>query len=181
LALCPEKNGILALLDSDPVRAQREYDRLRFKLIRYFAWNRARCPDDFADETFFRVWRRVSQGAEIHSANPDSYFYGVAANILKEERGLPAELPIPETTTDRRLSSCGGLDRLESKLRLEELLRDLPPKDRTLLLRYYTEDPQPLAREHGITLELLRLWIHRIKRELIAQASEKRAGSAAGS
>jgi DNA-directed RNA polymerase specialized sigma24 family protein len=180
LADRPEKNEVLALLDSDPTRAKQEFDRLRLKLIRYFSWNGSRCPDDSADETFFRVWRRISQGAEIHSANPDSYFYGVAANILKEERGLPAELPIPETATDRRFSSYGGFDRLELKLRLEDLLRELPPDDRALLLRYYTEDPQSLAREHGITLELLRLWIHRIKRELSAQAAEKGAGSTAG-
>jgi DNA-directed RNA polymerase specialized sigma24 family protein len=180
LANRPEKKEVLPLFDSDPTRARREYDRLRLKLIRYFAWNRSRSPDDLADETFFRVWRRVSQGAEIHSANPDSYFYGVAANILKEERGVPAELPIREVSTDRRLSSFGGFDRLELRLRLEELLRDLPPEERTLLLRYYTEDPQSLAREEGITLELLRLRIHRIKRELAAQACEKRAGSSAG-
>jgi hypothetical protein len=46
-----DKNGNLALLDSDRVRAKQEYERLRFKLIRYFAWNQVRCPDEFADET----------------------------------------------------------------------------------------------------------------------------------
>jgi DNA-directed RNA polymerase specialized sigma24 family protein len=178
LADRPDKKDVLSLFDSDSTRAKREYDRLRFKLIRYFAWKGSRCPDDLADETFFRVWRRVSQGAEIRSSNPDSYFYGVAANVLREERGLPAELPIPELSTDRRLSSFGGLDRLELKLRLEELLKELLPEDRALLLRYYTEDRQSLAREHRITLELLRLRIHRIKRDLAAQACEKRAGSA---
>jgi DNA-directed RNA polymerase specialized sigma24 family protein len=105
LADCPEKNEVLSLFDSDSTRAKREYDRLRFKLIRYFAWKGSRCPDDLADETFFRVWRRVCQGAEIRSSNPDSYFYGVAANVLREERALNCQFPKSRRTVGFRHSA----------------------------------------------------------------------------
>jgi hypothetical protein len=110
---------IRCFLDPDADRAKQEHDRLRMRLIRYFVWNGCRCPEDLADETFLRVWRRVTEGIEVHAS---SYFYGVAANILREQRERPPEAAMLSDKGDRVPSSRGGFDQIDLKLHLEDLL-----------------------------------------------------------
>jgi DNA-directed RNA polymerase specialized sigma24 family protein len=112
---------LLAQLDPDRERAGELYESIRRRLIRLFEWRGCACPEDLADETFNRVARKLAEGVKLVSADPYSYFCGVAhlrfkevsRNAARERRALdthgdlllPTALPVvpEEEPGDRRL------------------------------------------------------------------------------
>src|SRR5262249_24271212 len=75
---------LLQRLSPDPERASTEYDRLRFRLIKFFQWRRCAHPEDSAARTLDRLARRLEADAQIES--PYSYCCGIARMILLEDR-----------------------------------------------------------------------------------------------
>jgi DNA-directed RNA polymerase specialized sigma24 family protein len=170
---------LLAQLDPDRERAGELYETIRRKLIRLFEWRGCACPEDLADETINRVARKMAEGVELHSADPYSYFCGVAHLRFKEvlrsdarerraldthgELLLPTALPVvpDEEPTDRRLD-C-----------LRECLAALQTDQRELLLKYHRgegniRNRKSLSQELGIPMNALRIRVHRLRRKLEA-------------
>src|SRR5688500_13949936 len=78
-------NALLEWLHSDREQAGKIYEDVRNRLIR-FAQNRD-CPffEECADETIHRVAQIIYGGKKISiEKSLYSYFYAVAANVLKE-------------------------------------------------------------------------------------------------
>ncbi len=129
---------LLAVLDDDPVRAERRFRDLRRRLVGLFEWRGCRFPEDLVDETIERVAGRLAGGLTIEAKDPYRYFCGVAFRVFKEtvreqsrreqavER-LGREPPLAETepADDERLV-C-----------LERCLAALAPAKRELILGYY--------------------------------------------
>ncbi|HSS52394.1 MAG TPA: hypothetical protein VLX28_25915 [Thermoanaerobaculia bacterium] len=176
--LTPESFEILlAQLAPDRERAGELYESIRRRLIRLFEWRGCACPEDLADETFNRVARKLAAGVELHSADPYSYFCGVAHLLFKEvlrsaarERRafdaygdllLPTALPVvpEEEPGDRRLD-C-----------LRKCLAALQADQRELVLKYHQgegniRNRKALSQELGIPMNALRIRVHRVRRRL---------------
>lgn len=176
--------GLLARLDPDPLRAGQQYEHIRRSLVTFFECRGSRSAEDHADETINRVARRLAEGKEMYVANPASYFYGVARNILKEEwekaKQMPAELdtlPAIKHLSDdasrvleRELERRRGDRRLEC---LEHCLQKLTNSDRDLILEYYRgdtnvkiENRKTLSERLGVGLNALRIRALRIRERL---------------
>jgi DNA-directed RNA polymerase specialized sigma24 family protein len=175
----------LSVLDVDPGRAEIRYGDLRRDLIRYLEWSGCRHSEDVADEALYRGLKRLGEGVDTSQASPRAFIFGVAKLVAKEyvkrhmrEAPLdPAVWDYPSTTSDH-----AGVD---ARLMLERTLNQLAPRDRSIILRYCTEDDHgPQSRELGVSSGNLRLIVHRIRNGIRDRARSRRSpqpASAVGS
>src|SRR6202789_3826872 len=77
-------DALLAALSPDRAVAGAEYERIRSRLIRFFAIHQARSPEDLTDTAFNRIARRIAEGEEIRNAG--QYLSGIARMLLLEDR-----------------------------------------------------------------------------------------------
>ncbi len=171
-----DKSRFLALLDPDVLKAEEKYRILRAKLIFFFESRNACDPENLADEVLLRALRRLSQGVEAYSGL-NAYCYGVAKNVLSESRRLPREVELPDEIASNVTRHPAKLSTTEQKLLLGELLRNISPKDRDLLTRYYEDDRLALAGNLGMTANALRIVVHRIHKRLHEKLAAKGASS----
>jgi RNA polymerase sigma factor (sigma-70 family) len=159
-------NQLLLQLEPRQASPEARYKELRFKMVKFFAWRRCEDPELLADETVSRAISNITEGQEIRSENPYSYIYAIAKNVYREHLrekarrdDLPDDLPA-ETPAD--WGAVGDCRR--------ECFERLSPDKRHLLYEYYFTDKsrEQLANERGMTVNALRLQIHRIKNELRA-------------
>ena len=162
---------ILDWLNPDRDEAGNIYVQLRTDLTKIFTWNRCADPDGLTDEVFDRVSRKVHDVRQTFEGDPRLFFYGVARNLIKEnpkrikkEVSLEGtDLPAPEIAVED-----------ESATMREECLRaclqKLSPEKRELILGYYAKEKQAkidhrteMARQLGISVETLRVRVHRIR------------------
>jgi len=166
---------LLALLDSDPVKAARRFQQLRRRLTRLFEWRGARFPEDLTDETISRVARKLDEGLEIRSDDPFRYFCGVAHLVFKEvlrERKRERQLLDPAAWGPREEVAAEEPDdeRMEA---LQECLDRLSPISRDLILDYHEgerrsriENRRAIAERLGVPLNALRIRVHRIRTKI---------------
>lgn len=157
-------NRLLCRLEPGYSSPNGKYTHFRYKLIKFFAWRRCEDPEGLADETIGRLINNINAGREIHADNAYSYIYAIAVNLFKEylrekkknqqvfENLLPDYIQVSEAVRDCRRLCLQGLS-----------------EDKTQLLEEYYSDEksrEELARRQGISLNALRLQVHRIKNEL---------------
>jgi DNA-directed RNA polymerase specialized sigma24 family protein len=173
---------LLLTLDPDPIRAAKEYEKLRQKLIVFF--DRNGFPDAYiqADEALDRTARGV--GIE----NINAYAHEVARRQLLENirdrdrnpvkaddfddvlRTREAHIAVPST-------SFGVPDeKVIAEIRMQCLdlcMKRLPREDRRLLLAWYREEGrvklelrQQLARDRGISMAALKTRLFRLRQGL---------------
>ena len=165
---------ILAWLHPDRDEAANIYVQLRQDLAKIFTWNRCTDPDELTDEVFDRVARKVHEVRQSFEGDPRLFFYGVARNLLKEspkriKKQVSLEgtdLPASEVTVEDESASM----REEC---LHICLQELSAEKRLLVLGYYANEKQAkidhrteMARELGISVETLRVRVHRIRATL---------------
>jgi RNA polymerase sigma factor (sigma-70 family) len=141
------------------------YKHLRLNLVKYFAWKRCDDPEELADEVISRVIKKLSTGEEIYSENPYTYIYGIAKNVFREYlRSLENERDLSETL----LVQHSRQEQIEDCRR--NCLLKLSPEKLEILQEYYlsTEGREAQAQEAHISLNALRLQVHRIRQELRA-------------
>ncbi|MCC7307474.1 MAG: hypothetical protein IT173_07905 [Acidobacteria bacterium] len=163
---------VLLLLDPDREVSGHKYELLRLKLVKYFEWQHLSPPEDLADETVNRLARKLAENGEIENLN--AYLLGIARHIVFEDRRQRARF---QRAADQLFVKGSTADvRSEGDARLEacnECLAELPERDRGLVLRYYSpakagkiEDHKRIAAELGISLNSMRIRVHRIKLRL---------------
>jgi RNA polymerase sigma factor (sigma-70 family) len=157
---------LLAWLDADRERAGEKYEEIRRKLIKILARRGCTTPEDLTDEAMNRVSRRVKEIAETYVGDPALYFYGVAQNVYleyvkKRPEGKPPPSPDPPEQAEQKFE-C-----------LEKCMEHLDSESRELILSYYQRDKREkidrrkeLAGTLGITVNSLRMRVHRIKASL---------------
>ena len=164
---------LLNWLDPDREKAGEKYQKLHLRLARIFAAKGCCQAEDFADETFNVIARKIDWLIENYVGDPALYFFGVAKKIYKPPKPLPKPPPAPDNAEIERRCAC-----------LEECLDHLTSADeRKVVLRYHQKDKgekirerKQLAKELGITLNALRLriWhIHVRLRPCVQQCVER--------
>ena len=167
-----ERERFLAVLDPDPVRAEQKCALLREKLVFYFRKNRVSSPDDLAQEVFLRARNRIGEGQTIYAEHPESYFFGIARNLLREEwkrasrqeEELPEELPAP----------ISDAESMERRMLLEDCLRNLEADNRSLLKTYIHEGPERTGLVYGISANAASIRFHRLVARLREHAGSPR-------
>jgi RNA polymerase sigma factor (sigma-70 family) len=169
------RSELLAIFDANPADAEEKCVELYEKLVLYFQWNRRPDPEDLAQETFRRGFTRLQEGQEITAEKPESYFYGIARNLVREgwsarvAEQLDDQEPFPAPTTFRNLT------REEQLVFLKECLRDLPKKELRMLMAYLDGEGEAWARKAGIPVATLRTRVHRLRKRLERLAISKRS------
>lgn len=149
----------LRLLDQDPLQAEKKYEALRLKLVKFFEWNNASSPEDLAQDVMFKAFKRIAEGQNIYAENPHSYFFGFARKVLQEAwKGHKFDELGPDHGT--------FIPSAEHMLDLKRCLENLPDEERKLIVLYQSEEPSSLCIRMGISIDNLRLRIHRIRRKL---------------
>lgn len=169
-------DSFLIWLDADRDQAGVKYETIRRRLVLFFNCRGCAAPESLADETINRVIRRVPSFHESYTGDPVRYFYGVAhyvhleyLNDTKKDAGplieLLSRLPQPEMDSERE----------QVYRSLERCLQKQPPAKREMFVSYHlvdkktkVDDHQMLADRLGMTLNALRLQVHRLKNELRA-------------
>jgi DNA-directed RNA polymerase specialized sigma24 family protein len=189
---------LLGALNPNRDRAAAIYESIRKKLITFFECRHCSSPEDYADITINRVARRISEGKIIYTADPSSFFFGVAYKVLQEYWGerarrgtslsdlplleLPSENPIE--AKEKEAERIGIENHLEC---LEQCIQSLTAKNRRLIIQYYEGETRArirnrkgLAEEFGIPLNALRIRALRIRERLeecVGECMKSRAGS----
>mgnify|MGYP000893565519 CR=1 FL=1 len=175
---------LLAALHPERAQAAEQYEHIRQSLLVFYTFRGAPDPLELADETINRVARRLTEGQEIFTQNPVSYFYGVARNVWREVVARPVlnqplDDPLPldkqiSLNPHELLMQAEDRRAFEHRLNcLEKCLLKLPPQDRDLMLAYYQgtgsakiENRQDLATQFGISLKTLRNKTSKLRSEL---------------
>ena len=164
----PVLDRLLGWLDADAERAARKYEQTRRSLIKFFESRGCHTPEEQADRTIDRVARRISEGTVVHASEPAMYFYGVARHVLQEyyrrhSGSVAPLLYVPDDAVTRhRRYECMG-----------RCLDSLPSESRMLMIEYCTVETSrgnelrmAMARRIGITLNTLRIRVHRLREQL---------------
>jgi DNA-directed RNA polymerase specialized sigma24 family protein len=144
------------------------------KLTRYFEWNRKTDPEDLAQEALRRGLNRLQQGQKITAENPESYFFGIARNLIREGWNSRPEEELAAQEQKAVPSSFHNLHLAEQLVFLKECLRELTKKDLQMLLAYVDGDGEAWARKTGMPPATMRSRIHRIRKRLEKLAMFKR-------
>ena len=115
------------------------YVAMHARLASYFARKGCRAAEELADETLTRVTRRLHEEGAITDVPPAQYCYILARFVFLEYLRSPdhADLGLTREVPDRATSvEDDGRDRLLTCL--DDCLDQLDPRDRTLILEYYS-------------------------------------------
>jgi DNA-directed RNA polymerase specialized sigma24 family protein len=160
-------SSFLEWLSPDSERAGEEYERLRFRLCRFFSLRHCNFADELADETINRV---ILKSSTQEIENKLAYCYGIAKNVFREslrkERTLldidDLEIAVNASPQQSFSSEC-----------LDKCLEKLSSESRTLLLDYFSETRQRkidlhqrISKSLRMTQTALRMRIMRSKQKL---------------
>jgi DNA-directed RNA polymerase specialized sigma24 family protein len=161
----------LRLLDNDPSAASDKYSELSRGLVRYFEWNRCLEPEDMAQETLLRGFRRLREGASITIDDPRGFFWGIAYNVLREGWKPRRESSIEGRDFPASDSEFRRLNRAEQAIFLRECQDALPAEEKEMLVAYAEGRGAEWGGRHGVEPGALRLRIHRLRQKLERQAA----------
>jgi DNA-directed RNA polymerase specialized sigma24 family protein len=155
---------LLQALEPGALAPRDSFRRFRLRVVRFFVYKRCEDPENLADETISRLIKNIHSGQQISSEHPFNYVRAIAQNVFyedvraKQKSGIQTDIdelqdiPAPEGTED-----CWTL-----------CLAQLSPDKRELLEHYFLDsiDSEQFAREKGLTINALRLTVHRYKKAL---------------
>jgi RNA polymerase sigma factor (sigma-70 family) len=170
--------------DADLPKAAEKYESMRRQLVKFFECRNCEFAYELTDETINRVTRKISEGESIPANSLSAYFYGVARNVLREARLNPEKnaISIDHLQALQHPSenpSTVNLEQAEKK-RLDALLecldgclRELPEKERKIILVYYEgdlgqkiENRKKIAKRFRMNINNLRIRVYRIRAKL---------------
>lgn len=169
-------DALLSALGGDRDAAAERYERIRAKLIKYFAWARCADPDERADETLNRMAKRVSEGESI--GNAESYVHAVARMVMLEA-GLEARRAARFAIEFRRevqgRETADAESNVDSMRCLSSCLRRMSSEQRAFILEYYHGEQQSriaarqrIAERLGIPMNAVRNRALRLREKLEA-------------
>ena len=161
---------LLLWLDPDRAAGANLYEQIRTRLIRIFIYRGFVEAEEMADEAFNRVCRKIRWLRANYKGDPFHYFKKVADFICMEygkrkTDQLPEVLPDWKDEVDESEPVHKCLDRCMDE--------KLSPEERSIIIQYFEGDGHEkivnrknLAEKLGITLNTLRIRIHRLCRTL---------------
>ncbi len=157
-------NRLLAWLNPDLETAGRTYALIQLRLVRFFATRGHVDAENLADRCIDITIRKLD-GLSEYVGDRTLYFLGVARYVLLEkgrEASRPIPVPEPPPIPDSDREEC-----------LERCLTELSEDDRVLVIDYEEGEKslrirkrRQLAKDLDITMNALRIKIHRLHREL---------------
>ena len=165
----PAEKETLDLQDEARVR------ELARQLRRFLEWMNHPEPEDAAQEALLRGIKRMRQD-QVQGSIPVAFFFGIGRHLVQEgwrvRNRTVLELEVFEATHPVHWDKMA-----EDQLWLEELLNTVPEADRDLFQRYHQEDRKTLCQRLGISIQTLRVRVHRIRTSLeLAAGSRKFRG-----
>lgn len=167
---------LLRVLGADAEAQGRRYEEIRQRLMVFFSYRGCEAPEELADEVFDRVAQRLREGVLIDTANPFSYFHGVAFLLYREHlrreksvrQNLKSQL-FPTFTLPAPLVEMDESARRLHRLRLG--LAHIGAEERDLILAYYAGEDRIRSRKQlsemlGIPTNALRIRVFRVRRKL---------------
>ncbi len=174
----PDYDRFLGWLDADRERAGEKHEVIRRRLVIFFDCRRCADSESLADRAINRVIRYIAEKGDSYAGDPMPIFYRAAHYVyldyLDERKKAPARLP--DTPSELSLFAQDPDEENEARHRcLEKCLRELTADKRELIVEYYREDKQAridwrkvLADRLGLSLNALRLQVHRLRADLQA-------------
>jgi DNA-directed RNA polymerase specialized sigma24 family protein len=165
--------ALLSMINEDREQAGKEYCLLQTRLAEFFRRQGDREPEAAADETLDRVALRLRSGATV--PNLKSYCFGVARRVrLERYRREVREQLAHEQFYVRRPAESAVTETEETTRQQEGQLNQLPESDRRLLILYFSDESGERRQNHrrelagvlGLTLNSLRIRIHRLRRQV---------------
>jgi DNA-directed RNA polymerase specialized sigma24 family protein len=170
---------LLESLAPERETAGHAYERLRNRLVKFFAWERCAEPETCADETLNRIARTLERGEVIRKM--DQYALGVARLVLLEARTQERKLA---TAAAHASSTPAALNDEQALTCLEQCLDALSQAQRGLLVDYYRgsgksriQNRRRIAEELGIDLNALRNRAMRLRERVEACVRQRLNGS----
>jgi DNA-directed RNA polymerase specialized sigma24 family protein len=166
---------LLEQLGDDREAAAQRYERIRHRLIKFFAWERCPAPEDHADETLNRTARRIVEGESI--VNSENYVFGVARLVRREAMAKLQRSEAALADYARALQRAGPQEDASQSMRVdrcfESCLARLDEDQRAFILRYYQgisrdriDNRKALARSLGLPLNAVRNRALRLRESL---------------
>ena len=168
---------ILAWLNPDRELAAAMYLQLRHDLAKTFVFRGCTDPEGLTDKVFDRVAKKLDEVRPTYVGDPRLYFRAVANNLVKEDlKKARSQVSLEEPDLrEPGTIKVGEADDEEMEECLGSCLQELNPQKRKLIVDYYAKDKQAkidhrseLARQLGISVENLRVKVHRIRNSLQA-------------
>ena len=163
---------MLDWLDPDRDLAGQKFLEIRTRVTKILVRRQCYAADELWDETANRVCHRVKEVAPTYVGDPALYFYAVARLVHKEwlAEEKRKRIMIDEYPPDPPARE----DDVEIIHRcLDKCLKKLDQKEQQMILQYYEketrakiEQRKKLADKEGITLNNLRMRVHRINGQL---------------
>lgn len=167
---------LLRVLGTDAEAQGRRYEEIRQRLMVFFSYRGCEAPEELADEVFDRVAQRLCEGVRIDTANPFSYFHGVAFLLYREhlrrEKIAKQSLQSQYFPTFTPPAPLAVMDETERRLyRLRQGLAHIGADERDLILAYYAGEDRIRSRQQlsemlGIPANALRIRVFRVRRKL---------------
>jgi DNA-directed RNA polymerase specialized sigma24 family protein len=156
--------ALLVRLEPSYSEPEKRYKQLRLKMVKFFSWRRCEDPDGLADETIGRAVKNLSAGEEIRADNAYSYIYAIAKYVFIEY--IREKKRREEIINDLPNHLQSSLE--DSQDCRTECLQKLSGDKLKLLQQYYLgeENRERLAQSLNISLNALRLQVHRLKQDL---------------
>ena len=175
----PHFEGLLRRLGHDRDNAGREYEKLRWKLIKFFEWNCCFPAEDLVDQTLDIVAQKIND-EEINDVL--AFARGVAKKIRQDSYKKTSKMVsiadlahVENLFADPQHLEDEINERIDNQRRdkcLQHCIGRLPEEDYKLFLAYHdpkTNDArarQRLANSLGITVGALRVRMNRIRDRL---------------
>ncbi len=166
---------ILDWLNPDRDVAGSIYVQLRENLTKLFTWHHCPDPEGATDEVIDRVAKKIHVLKDSYVGKPQSYFFGVAHNLIKEiQKKIKMQVSLQDTepASDPRSELQQETARMREDC-LHSCLQKLSKDERELILTYYAKKGQAkiehrieIARRLGISMETLRVKAYRIRMKL---------------
>lgn len=174
-------NNLLLWLDPDRDNAGLKYEKIRRTLVKIFAARQCHQPEELADETLSRVASKADELAITYSGDPAKFFYGVAKNVHREYVRQVSREWQDDFTHAQKNSQLVVWQSIEIETEedadcrlncMKKCLLTLPAGHQQLIRGYYEEtgkkmaNRRALAEENNLSLNALRLKVHRLRRSL---------------
>lgn len=142
----------------------RVHDGLRQAMIAFFQRNRVPDPEEYANEVFLRVLKKLRAGLKIERS-VEQFCWRVARFVAQEQyrRRRFDDFPDDASLSPR---SVLGLQDIEIGVLLNECMQALSVRDFDFARRYLHEDKEVLARELGTNRAAMAIRFYKIKRHL---------------
>ncbi|HEV2802780.1 MAG TPA: hypothetical protein VGW12_20075 [Pyrinomonadaceae bacterium] len=182
-------DSLLSWLDPERNEAWGKYKAIHQRLIKAFSRRGYSNAEDMADETINRAAMKAREINPTFIGDPELYCFGIAKKLMWDlDRQQKLWVPLEELSDEfvgkiNLALSCQEEEFDQRHECLSHCMQRLEQDERDLLLAYYQKEKQAriahrkeLAQQEGITLNALRIRIHRLRaylKECVRQCLEE--------